>query len=169
MRRIGFFALVGLVLLAIMGSQAYSSNTKEKVKEKLNIRNSIKTTLTGKHEVPPTTSNATGTADFRINKDSTTINYTLHVSNLADITGAHVHYGMADSTGPVVVNLFTGPAKTGPFTGNLAKGAITAADLGGPLQGKTIADFLAAAKAGNLYVNVHTTANPNGEIRGQLK
>jgi hypothetical protein len=30
-------------------------------------------------------------------------------------------------------------------------------------------DQMKAFKAGDLYVNVHSVANPGGEIRGQLK
>jgi hypothetical protein len=37
------------------------------------------------------------------------------------------------------------------------------------LQGKTIADLVADIKAGNAYVNVHTTEHPGGEIRGQIQ
>jgi hypothetical protein len=47
-------------------------------------------------------------------------------------------------------------------------GTITAADLTGPLAGKTMADLVAAIRAGNIYINLHTTAFPAGEIRGQL-
>jgi hypothetical protein len=59
--------------------------------------------------------------------------------------------------------------KKGKFTGVLAQGTITAANLMGPLQGKTLEDLVSVIKAGDAYVNVHTTAHPGGEIRGQLK
>jgi hypothetical protein len=47
-------------------------------------------------------------------------------------------------------------------------GSIAANNLEGPMQGKTVADLLDAIKNNTAYVNVHTEANPNGEIRGQL-
>jgi len=47
-------------------------------------------------------------------------------------------------------------------------GTITAADLTGPLAGRTMGDLLAAIRSGNIYVNLHTAAFPAGEIRGQL-
>jgi hypothetical protein len=38
-----------------------------------------------------------------------------------------------------------------------------------PAGAKLDADQLKAFKAGELYINVHSAANPGGEIRGQLK
>ena len=72
------------------------------------------------------------------------------------------------ANGDVIVPLFMGPQKSGSFTGVLAKGAITEADLTGPMQGKTFADLAAAVMSGQTYVNVHTAANKGGEIRGQI-
>jgi hypothetical protein len=52
--------------------------------------------------------------------------------------------------------------------GVLAAGTITASDLVGPLGGATLAELVDQIEAGNVYVNVHTTAYPAGEVRGQL-
>ena len=41
-------------------------------------------------------------------------------------------------------------------------------DLEGPMKGKEISDLVSAMSSGVTYVNVHTQANPNGEIRGQI-
>jgi hypothetical protein len=56
----------------------------------------------------------------------------------------------------------------GFFTGLLGKRSVTAADLVGPLQGMTLEDLRTAINEGRAYVNVHTTAFPGGEIRGDL-
>ena len=40
--------------------------------------------------------------------------------------------------------------------------------LEGPLKGKTVTELPDVMQSGNSYVNVHTTKNPNGEIRGQV-
>jgi hypothetical protein len=50
----------------------------------------------------------------------------------------------------------------------LAEGDIVETELVGPAAGMSMADFLAAIQSGRAYVNVHTSANPPGEIRGDL-
>ena len=124
--------------------------------------------LSGKNPVPPNSSTATGQATFTLSSDATSMTFELTVDNLTDVTAAHIHMGAAGAEGPIVVPLFTGPAKTGAFTGVLAQGTLTAADFAGDLQGKTMADLLALIEASNAYVNVHTKAFPGGEIRGQI-
>ncbi len=47
-------------------------------------------------------------------------------------------------------------------------GTITAANLTGPLAGRSMSDLVAAIRAGNIYINLHTRQFPGGEIRGQL-
>jgi hypothetical protein len=49
----------------------------------------------------------------------------------------------------------------------LAKGNITSTNLEGPLAGKKMSDLISLIKNGSVYVNVHTEANPQGEVRGQ--
>ena len=51
----------------------------------------------------------------------------------------------------------------------MVQGNITGFDLMGSLAGKSIADLVAKMQSGETYVNVHTEANPNGEIRGQIE
>ena len=68
-------------------------------------------------------------------------------------TAAHIHMGAAGANGPVIVP-FT---KTADNTFEAAAGA------------KMTPEQLAAYKAGNTYVNVHSAANPGGEVRAQLK
>jgi hypothetical protein len=76
---------------------------------------------------------------------------------------------MKGKNGPPLVNLFTGPKKEGKFSGGLSEGTITAKDLSGDLMGKSLEDLEQLIKSGETYVNVHTVAKPDGEIRGQIK
>jgi hypothetical protein len=130
----------------------------------------IEIALSGDQSVPPVQTSATGKATIFIEAGPTgfNISYEIDVTNIVDVTAAHIHLGAAGTNGPVIVPLFTGPQKSGSFTGVLAKGSITEADLTGPMKGKTFAELAAAVLGGQTYVNVHTVKNPNGEIRGQI-
>lgn len=80
------------------------------------------------------------------------------------ITAAHLHLGQVGSNGPVVLDL------GGSILGGVAvRGAFDATGLTGPLAGGAFLDLVNQAAAGNVYVNIHTAAYPDGEIRGQLK
>lgn len=125
--------------------------------------------LTGKNEVPSVKTKAKGEIKFKLSSDGKELSYKLSVKNIENSTAAHIHRGMKGTNGPPVANLFTGPKKDGKFSGDLSEGTITAAELTGDLMGKPLDDLLQLIKAGEAYVNVHTDANPNGEIRGQIK
>ncbi len=98
------------------------------------------------------------------------LRYRLNVKKIENVTAAHLHMGGATSAeGPVVASLYLGPRKGGQYSGLLAQGTITEKDLQGPLSGKSLDDLVAAIKAGDIYVNVHTAKHPEGEIRGQVE
>ncbi|HEX6302971.1 MAG TPA: CHRD domain-containing protein [Anaerolineales bacterium] len=137
--------------------------------EQRNFRASLK----GRNEVPAVDTNAQGQAIFQLNQAGDAISYKLIVANIEDVLMAHIHLAPAGENGGVVVWLYPedGPPPQlipGRFDGVLAEGTITEADLVGDLTGMTLDDLLAAMRSGNTYVNVHTTANPGGEIRGQI-
>ena len=73
----------------------------------------------------------------------------------------------ADLTGPAAAAHFHGPAPVGKNAGVMVpiKG-----DLASPIKGTvTLTDDQAKALAdGDLYFNIHTAANKNGEMRGQV-
>lgn len=124
--------------------------------------------LTGAGEVPPVPTMATGEATFILSDDGLALTYRLTVSNINNITASHIHVAMAGVNGPVVVPLFIGPVKTGAFTGVLAEGTITAANLTGVLAGLPLSALTDRIEAGGAYVNVHSVTRPGGEIRGQI-
>ena len=119
--------------------------------------------LTGQQEVPPVNTQATGQAIVvPLNQ---TVNYYVNVTDIKGVTQGHIHSGAQGENGPVVVTLFKFDS---PQNAVLQKGNITATNLEGPMQGKTMPDLISAMKNGSTYVNVHTEQNPNGEVRGQL-
>ena len=109
----------------------------------------FKATLTGAQEVPANASTATGDATLTFN--TTTKIFTLAVTHtIASPTNGHIHKAAVGVSGGVIFPFasFTSPISyTSP-----ALDATQEADL----------------NAGLYYVNIHTSAFPNGEIRGQL-
>lgn len=110
---------------------------------------------------------ATGLARFKLNKAGDELRYSLVVDSIVDAVQSHIHLGPPDVNAPVVVFLFGPSAPGGLFSGQLASGVITESDLIGPLAGDFDA-LVEALRTGSAYVNVHTVANPGGEIRGQV-
>jgi len=100
-----------------------------------------------------TGSSATGTGRFELSDDETVLTYNITFSGLSSAeTAAHIH---SDAEGGGVVEpLPTGSPKIGQWTST----------DGMPMTPARVADL----KAGQLYVNIHTTNFPGGEIRGQI-
>jgi hypothetical protein len=113
--------------------------------------------LTGAQEVPPVTTTAQGVGFFTIEPDLSALNFDVYVTGLSGaISDAHLHLGPVGVKGGVIVPL--GSA----VNGNRIKGSVDF--INNPNWPK----IYEAAIKGHLYVNVHTVANPSGEIRGQL-
>jgi len=123
--------------------------------------------LTGKDEVPPKDTKAIGTAEFTVN-GANSMSYKVTVNNMEKVTAAHIHTGKEGENGPVVVTLFKTDSPSAATNGVLSQGTITSAKFEGPLAGKQLSDLINLINSGDAYVNVHTEANPKGEIRGQL-
>jgi hypothetical protein len=125
--------------------------------------------LSGSNEVPPVDTAAQGQATFELEKGNMMLSYKLTVSYIENVTQAHIHLGGPDENGPVVIFLYGPELISGSFNGVLAEGKLSAADLIGPMESQSLNDLLDEMRSGNTYVNVHTTQNPAGEIRGQIK
>jgi CHRD domain-containing protein len=132
--------------------------------------------LRGGAEVPPVDTKARGNSIFGLSKSGDALRFKLIVANIEGVTQAHIHCGAAGVNGPVVVFLF-GPDPAGvTVNGVLAKGTITNADVipapdssACPGGLANFDELIAKMRAGDAYVNVHTIANPGGEIRGQIR
>ena len=110
----------------------------------------VKVMLSGSQEVPAVTTNASGSATVTVGDDMS-ISGSVTTSGVAG-TAAHIHMAAAGQNGPVIVPL----NKTGDNVWSVPPG-IRFNDA-----------QYEAFKLGNLYVNVHSAANPGGEIRGQV-
>jgi ABC-type phosphate transport system substrate-binding protein len=125
--------------------------------------------LSGAEVVPAVDTLATGSATFTIDATGTRGYFKLTVSNIAGVIAARVHEGKPGTNGQGLLILYPGPTQSGTFTGVLAQGNFNASVLIGSLTGKkTLAEFAVLLQGGLAYVNVGTTQNPQGEIRGQI-
>jgi hypothetical protein len=127
----------------------------------------VKAKLKGENEVPPVTTTAEGKVKLKVKE--TNIKYKLNITGITDATMAHIHQGKSGENGEPVVDLLADGNKQQTSNGLFINGSIVDSSLIGPMKGKTISDLVASINAGNNYVNVHTQAHPDGEIRGQLE
>lgn len=124
--------------------------------------------MSGRNEVPPVRTNATGNAEFQLSANGKQLRFRLVINNISRVTAAHIHLGRRGVNGPIVAFLF-GPSKFGiSVRRGVVTGVLTRRDLVGPLKGRTLRSLIREIRRGNTYVNVHTVQNPNGEIRGQI-
>jgi len=129
--------------------------------------------MSGVEELPPLNdTSAIGIAQFKAGQDN--IIYTVNVTDIENVTAAHIHSGKVGENGPVVTTLFkensptTAAATTTVVTGVLSEGNVTSINLEGPMAGKLLSNITSAMRNEQTYVNVHTQQNPNGEICGQI-
>lgn len=107
--------------------------------------------LKGSNEVPPNTSSGSGKAEATFDTDTKVLTYTVTYSGLSGpALGAHFH----------------GPSEPGKNAGI----ALPFKSAESPIQGTATLTEVQAADlvAGKWYANIHTAANPGGELRGQM-
>jgi hypothetical protein len=128
------------ILIALFGLGSYS---------RIAAAADIDVKLEGSQEVPAVTTTAAGTGKITVADDGT-------VTGSIDTTGidgtmAHIHTGAKGANGPPLITL----TKSGNKFSVPANSKLTDAQR-------------ASLDKGELYINVHSAAYPNGEIRAQL-
>jgi hypothetical protein len=121
--------------------------------------------LSGDNELPPVNTDANGTITIQGNNQS--LNYQLALSDMKNVTAAHIHFGNDDENGKVVVTLLKSDNPSGLEMETLG-GNFTVDDVQGPLAGLPLEQLIGFMGNGSTYVNVHSTDFPLGEIRGQV-
>lgn len=107
-------------------------------------------TLSSAQEVPANPSTASGKSMIVIGADKS-VSGSIEVSGMTP-TAAHIHEAAKGANGPVIV----------PFTK-------TGENTFAPAPGAKLTDAqYASYQAGKLYINVHSSTYPGGEIRLQL-
>jgi hypothetical protein len=139
-----FIAPIAAVMLVLAGSAAMSPAARAETI-------TVKADLKGSNEVPPNNSTATGKATATLDTQSRMLTYSITFSGLS---------------GPVVGAHFHGPSAAGGNAGI----ALPFKTVQSPIEGTaTLTENQAAdLVAGKWYANLHTAANPGGELRGQM-
>ena len=107
--------------------------------------------LDGAQEVPPVATTATGTASVTLDLNANTLSYRVDFTGVVDVA-AHIHgFSGRGANSGVKHSLLPGPGtpKVGVWNYNQADEA--------------------SILAGDTYFNIHSAANPGGEIRGQIE
>ena len=120
-------------------------------------------TLIAANEGANHTSPGSGVATFT--DLGTEIDWTLTLTNMTGVIASHIHgpAAVGVNTG-VIINLFLPNVATGTVNGEVAHGSITNANN----ANVSLDSLRVLFNNGNAYVNVHTSANPGGEIRDQV-
>lgn len=146
--RASFAALAVVAAAAIsgcgmMGQQSDSAQSKMVA---------FSTQMRASNEIPTNTSTGTGTVDAVFNTSTNELRWKGNYTGLSGpATAAHFH-GPASTGGSAGVVLPWPSPVTNPIEGSAMLTTAQAADL----------------MAGRWYANIHTAANPGGEIRGQM-
>jgi hypothetical protein len=111
----------------------------------------LKAALKGSNEVPPNNSPGSGEATATFNTETKTLTWTITFKDL---------------TGPAVAAHFHGPGEPGKNAGIVLpfKSAQSPIEGTATVTDAQVADLI----AGKWYANIHTAANPGGELRGQM-
>jgi hypothetical protein len=147
-------ALLSLLLV----STAYSNSVY--------AQNKFRAKLDANNEVPPVDSTAKGVATFKIKEDA--IKSKINITGLAEVAGAQIFMGKIGQNEDPIVDLIKTGEKTKGSDRVVIKGNFTASDFEGSLKGKDLSALQSAMAGNQTYVNIMTTAHPDGEITGHI-
>lgn len=125
------------------------------IRGQINVDSPYVAYMAGGQENPGVSTNATGSGAVSINSAGTQALVTMNWSGLSgNATIGHVHNGRSGVNGGIVCNLNPPTVATGSVVDFLCTFT--------PTQ-------ITSLRQGQFYLNVHTGANPGGEIRGQIQ
>jgi hypothetical protein len=155
MRRI--LILLFSITLVACGSSSRRDPTPPPAEPGFSATTSVTVELRGNQEVPAVNSEQQASAMVEVDNELMLIRASLNASDVAGFTAAHIHEGTIGTNGGIVFPFVQGAPDFGASGANymIAETAITQPQL----------DTLLA---GGWYINVHTDAYPDGELRGQI-
>ena len=152
------FAWAGLMAAIVASATALACGSDNTITTPTTV--TFGTTMNGAGEFPA--KNVPGVGTATIVKSAGTYTYTITYSGMSGpLTGAHIHGPAAAGVNTVVIVPFN---SAGAGTSGTLTGTFTSTNT--PTISNDSLDVL--MRTGNAYVNLHTAANPGGEIRGQL-
>lgn len=129
--------------------------------------------MNGGTEIPAVTTAMRGSFSINARDTSTSFPYSLNIRNGSAVTEAHLHCALPGQNGPAIayvlgnapggLDLMKFSMNSSVRAANLLPAASTC-----PTPISNLSDLLTAMRNGQIYVNVHTAAHPDGEIRGWL-
>lgn len=143
--------------LAVAGLFLISSCTTDKLSDKILTATNLP--VDGLQEVPAKQVSANGTMDVVYNKDTRILSYTVRWNSLSStIVGSHIHGTASKGFNAGILQ---------DFTSSIPK------VLSGTYSGSVLIDGVVFKEEdlllGRYYLNIHTSANTSGEIRGQIE
>ena len=154
--RLGDFTLDGYPFLRV-GFRAAPAITDVRI---------YTTIALGAFEVPAVSTSAVALSGAALVDGGTKLFVVVQSAGLADLTAAHLHVGPVGQNGPVVADLLANAS--GTATEQFFTTMISTGDLAGPLSDYPLDELVRRIDMGEVYLNLHTTAFPAGELRGQL-
>ncbi len=175
-------ALAGLLFLATVATVTHLTASDDRGKDRDNNR--LRTTLLGFNEVPVVSTGAKGRfkAEIMDVAGGPEIDYELSFSGLGGVIAqSHIHVAQKDVNGGIVLWICQGTSRApaavaantpecpqeGTVSGTWNAASVTPVATQ-QIGANELNEVIAAIRAGNAYVNVHTAPSPGGEIRGQL-
>lgn len=126
-------------------------------------------TLRGGAEVPPVVTDTRGRAAIDFEFNFTRGQFELFVNRGERITQAHFHCAPAGVNGPIVIFLAGFHEQGWDTDGEWVEAVITNDNIIEPSCGTSLRQIARSMADGRVYVNVHSVANPGGEVRGQVR
>jgi hypothetical protein len=152
MKSVNTLAALALLSLSVLSTSCKKDDSGTTIP--IDNNDTFGATLNGAQEVPAVSTTATGTYSANFDKTTRVLNYTVTYQGLTPTAG-HIHSVTAataeGNTGDVSI----------PFASTLTSPLIGQATLTQAQQDEMYGN--------KTYANLHTTANPGGEIRGNIK
>jgi hypothetical protein len=170
-KQLWYVSLVIGLLLAV-GAFAVSAHDRD---------DKVRARMSPSQEVPAVSSQASGDFEARIEDNQVTFKFTYEGLEGGNSLFAHIHLGQRTANGGVMTFLCGGGTKPTPCPNGsgTVEGTITGADIiglatqqvpsGAVDAAAAFQEFVRALRNGTAYANLHTTASPGGEIRGQIR